>query len=144
MYDGVPEVTARSNGVYHHEPLWYRNFLYDEEAARGLDATEDLAAPGRYEFDLTTRDAVLILSTGSLGLPLTPTPLSANAVAETFARSEIKRRSCLCDAAPARRRRLHRRARRGPDDHRRLPVVRRLGPRHLHLHARPLPRHQAA
>ena len=93
MYDGVPEVTARSNGTYYHEPLWYRNFLYDEEAARGLDATEDLAAPGRYEFDLTTRDAVLILSTGSLGLPLTPTPLSANAVAETFARSEIKRRS---------------------------------------------------
>ena len=38
FYDGVPEVTARSNGAYHHEPCWYRNFLYDEELARGLDA----------------------------------------------------------------------------------------------------------
>jgi predicted glycogen debranching enzyme len=95
MYDGVPEVTARSNGTYHHEPLWYRNFLYDEEAARGLDATEDLASPGRYVLDLSANDAALILYTGSLGLPLTPTPLSANATAETLARSEIKRRSAF-------------------------------------------------
>jgi len=95
MYDGVPDVTARSNGVYHHEPLWYRNFLYDEEAARGLDATEDLAAPGRYEFDFAAGDAVLILSTGSLGLPLTPTPLNTVAAAETLARIELKRRSAF-------------------------------------------------
>ena len=98
MYDGVPDVTARSNGAYHHEPLWYRNFLYDEEAARGLDATEDLAAPGRYEFDLTAGPAVLILSAGSLGLPLSPAPLTAVALADTFARIELKRRSAFASS----------------------------------------------
>jgi predicted glycogen debranching enzyme len=93
FYDGVPEVTARSNGSYHHEPLWYRDFLYDQEAARGLEATEDLAAPGRYEFDLGAGPAVLIFSTGSLGLPLTPAPLPAVKVAETLASLEQKRRA---------------------------------------------------
>ena len=44
LYQGVPAVTARSNGTYHHEPCWYRNFLYEEELARGLDAT---GGPGR-------------------------------------------------------------------------------------------------
>jgi len=63
FYDGVPEVIASGNGIYHHEPCWYRNFLYDEESARGLDAEEDLASPGRYEFDLGDHHAVLIFST---------------------------------------------------------------------------------
>ena len=70
LYDGVPDVTARSNGVYHHEPCWYGNFLYEEELARGLDALEDLAAPGQYEFDLTAGPAVLIFSAANLGSPL--------------------------------------------------------------------------
>jgi predicted glycogen debranching enzyme len=93
FYDGVPPVHARSNGIYHHEPGWYRNFLYDEEAARGLDPIEDLAAPGRYEFDLSAGPAVLIFSTGNLALPLTPSPSNADEVAETLARLELKRRS---------------------------------------------------
>ena len=62
FYDGVPAVTARTNGTYRHEPVWYRQFLYDEEAARGLDALEDLAAPGRFEFDLASGPATLIFS----------------------------------------------------------------------------------
>jgi predicted glycogen debranching enzyme len=93
FYPGVPPVHARSNGSYHHEPCWYRNFLYDEEAARGLDATEDLAAPGRYEFDLAAGPAVLIFHTGSLGLPLTPTSPTAASIAETEARLETVRRA---------------------------------------------------
>ena len=93
FYPGVPEVMARSNGVYHHEPAWYRHFLYDEEAARGLDAVEDLAAPGCYEFDLAAGPAVLIFSTGSLGLPLSPSPPSAADLAGQFARIEQKRRA---------------------------------------------------
>jgi predicted glycogen debranching enzyme len=62
LYDGVPAVTARGNGSYHHEPAWYRNFLYTEELARGLDATEDLASPGFFQFSLSHRPAVLLLS----------------------------------------------------------------------------------
>jgi predicted glycogen debranching enzyme len=45
-YDGVPAVTLRHDGDYEHRPEWYRRFLYTEEAARGLDCSEDLAAPG--------------------------------------------------------------------------------------------------
>jgi predicted glycogen debranching enzyme len=61
-YDGVPVVIAHSNGSYAHEPTWYRNFLYTEELARGLDATEDLASPGVFEFSLSQKPAVLVLA----------------------------------------------------------------------------------
>jgi glycogen debranching enzyme len=56
-YDGVPAVVASSNGSYTHEPKWYRNFLYTEELARGLDAVEDLASPGVFEFSLSGKPA---------------------------------------------------------------------------------------
>ena len=91
LYDGIPEVTARSNGIYHHEPCWYRSFQYDEELARGLDAVEDLAAPGRYEFDLSAGQAVLIFSAEGLGLPL-PAFSSPVELAEKLARDESTRR----------------------------------------------------
>src|SRR4029453_2635194 len=61
-YDGVPAVIAYSNGHYAHEPTWYRNFLYLEEQARGLDAVEDLASPGIFEFSLSQKPAVLLLA----------------------------------------------------------------------------------
>ena len=61
-YDGLPAVVTFSNGTYEHEPTWYRNFLYSEEQARGLDAIEDCAAPGIFEFDLTHKPAVLMLA----------------------------------------------------------------------------------
>jgi predicted glycogen debranching enzyme len=61
-YDGVPAVMTHSNGRYAHEPSWYRNFLYSEEQARGLDAAEDLASPGVFEFSLSHKPAVLMLA----------------------------------------------------------------------------------
>jgi predicted glycogen debranching enzyme len=61
-YEGVPAVVAYSNGRYSAEPNWYRNFLYREEQARGLDASEDLAAPGIFEFSLSHKPAVLMLA----------------------------------------------------------------------------------
>src|ERR1044071_6421913 len=60
-YTGVPAVAALSNGGNSHEPLWYYNFLYEEERARGLDYLEDLAAPGAFSWDLSKQQAVLIL-----------------------------------------------------------------------------------
>jgi predicted glycogen debranching enzyme len=67
-YDGVPAVRALSSGVFDAEPLWYRGFLYSEERARGLDDTEDLAAPGVFRWDLAEADAVLLLGAdGALG-----------------------------------------------------------------------------
>jgi len=61
-YDGVPAVVACSNGRYTHEPTWYRNFFYSEEQARGLDAVEDLASPGIFEFSLSQKPAVLMIA----------------------------------------------------------------------------------
>ncbi len=61
-YDSVPPVVAYSNGGYAHNPTWYRNFLYSEEQARGLDAAEDLASPGVFEFSLSRKLAVLMLA----------------------------------------------------------------------------------
>src|SRR6184192_689550 len=61
-YDGVPAVVAFSNGEYTHDPTWYRNFLYAEEQARGLDAVEDLASPGVLTFSISKNPAVLMLA----------------------------------------------------------------------------------
>ena len=61
-YEGVPAVTALSNGRYGADPQWYRRFVYSEERARGLDDQEDLAAPGVFRWDLARGDAVLLLA----------------------------------------------------------------------------------
>ena len=62
-YPTVPAVVALSNGRYQHDPHWYQNFRYAEETARGLDDTEDLAAPGIFSFDLAAGEAVLMFTT---------------------------------------------------------------------------------
>jgi predicted glycogen debranching enzyme len=90
FYDGVPAVTARGNGDYHHEPCWYRDFLYSEELARGLDAVEDLAAPGFFYFDLSA-PAVLIFSADGLCAPF-PDASSNGELVEKLARTELERR----------------------------------------------------
>ena len=86
-YASAPATTMLSTGTYSHAPDWYRNFLYMEEAARGLDCIEDLAAPGIFSFDIAQRDAAVVLRTGR--------DIEGDArslAAETFAR-ERKRRS---------------------------------------------------
>jgi predicted glycogen debranching enzyme len=62
-YEGVPAVNVVTNGSYSHQPDWYRNFLYSQEQARGLDFTEDLASPGVFRFDFSKSEAVILLST---------------------------------------------------------------------------------
>jgi hypothetical protein len=51
-----------TNATYTHQPDWYRNFQYDQERARGLDFAEDLAAPGVFQWDLSSGEAVCILA----------------------------------------------------------------------------------
>jgi predicted glycogen debranching enzyme len=65
-YTSLPRISAASNGDYHTEPDWYRNFLYTAERDRGLDCIEDLASPGRFVFDLDQKCAVLILGSRDL------------------------------------------------------------------------------
>jgi predicted glycogen debranching enzyme len=60
-YSDLPVVAALTNGAYTHAPDWYRNFCYRHERERGLEFSEDLATPGLFSFDLTQRQAVMIL-----------------------------------------------------------------------------------
>jgi predicted glycogen debranching enzyme len=61
-YPDVPRVFTIFNGGYKHSPTWFRNFLYQEERARGLDGGEDLASPGELHWDLSKGEAVWMLS----------------------------------------------------------------------------------
>jgi predicted glycogen debranching enzyme len=85
-YDGVPEINVATNGIYCHEPDWYRNFFYSEEKSRGLDWTEDLASPGYFRFDLSKGEAVILLSTDA------PTGADDAALRARRLRTEEKRR----------------------------------------------------
>jgi predicted glycogen debranching enzyme len=61
-YPGMPSVAMRTNGTYAAAPDWYRNFLYVEERSRGLDFSEDLAAPGTLRFELSRGEAVWMMA----------------------------------------------------------------------------------
>lgn len=74
-YPDVPATIAQYDGQYKHDPVWYRGFQYDQERDRGFDFVEDLASPGIFEFDLSMKEASLILSAD---LP-TDQPASASA-----------------------------------------------------------------
>src|SRR5262249_29443777 len=87
-YPGVPAVVALSNGHYQHEPHWYRNFRYAEETARGLDDTEDLAAPGVFTFDLASSDATLMFTTPASPALSSKRDLSAAKFAEAVRANE--------------------------------------------------------
>ncbi|MBI4624821.1 MAG: glycogen debranching enzyme N-terminal domain-containing protein [Verrucomicrobia bacterium] len=66
-YPSVPSVAVKANGAYTHAPEWYRQFLYEAERARGLDDTEDLAAPGCFTWNFKHGPAVFILASPTPG-----------------------------------------------------------------------------
>jgi predicted glycogen debranching enzyme len=61
-YQALPRILSASNGTYAHDPVWYRNFQYDEERARGLDFLEDLASPGLLRWNLARGEALWIVA----------------------------------------------------------------------------------
>lgn len=98
-YPGVPSIVALSNGEYQHAPDWYRSFFYDAEADRGLDATEDLASPGVFTFDLAQGPAVLAFSANGAGLETGDARALARGVAEAESGRRALRPSLLHRAA---------------------------------------------
>jgi predicted glycogen debranching enzyme len=70
-YAGVPAIVCRSRANYHHDPEWYRNFLYTQERERGLDFLEDLAAPGElvWQLDSEKREALLTIQAAGFAEP---------------------------------------------------------------------------
>ena len=95
-YPGVPAVDMLSNGSYLHEPEWYRNFRYREEAERGLDCDEDLAAPGLLRFDLAAGPAIWISNAATPGEGL-PEGVSAEVFYASAREREQARRSTFAD-----------------------------------------------
>jgi predicted glycogen debranching enzyme len=91
-YPGVPPVCAISNGVYAHDPRWYRNFFYELENERGLDAIEDLGSPGEFTWNLGAGTATLIFN--AEGVPGRPLPDSSSPLAmlASLRKSELARR----------------------------------------------------
>jgi predicted glycogen debranching enzyme len=94
-YRGVQRILATANGRYTSRPDWYRNFEYAEERARGLDAVEDLACPGLFEWDLAAGDAILILAADDVGTRALLADGSCEAVADRLAAAERARRSAF-------------------------------------------------
>jgi len=91
-YPDLPGIVVLSNGEYAHQPDWYRNFLYEEERARGLDFTEDLASPGIFHCDLAAGEAVLILATEGQESATLPQGASAEACVKSLRDAERQRR----------------------------------------------------
>ncbi|MFT3785498.1 MAG: amylo-alpha-1,6-glucosidase [Tepidisphaeraceae bacterium] len=91
-YEGVPHISVKSNGRLFTQPIWYRQFFYEEEEARGFDAVEDCASPGVYRFDLAQREAVLILTTDAAGSTATLPGGSAEESIEMLRDVERRRR----------------------------------------------------
>lgn len=73
-YPDVPAVLVHSNGLFAPSPEWYRNFVYAEEKARGLDFSEDLASPGTFRFDLSGEAVWLAAAQGHERAILTSGP----------------------------------------------------------------------
>lgn len=94
-YDGVPPIHVRSNGTYEHQPEWYRNFRYEQESARGLDATEDLASPGLFSWNLQDGQAVLIVGTSHEGSPVFDSATTPLVHASELRAREAARRSAF-------------------------------------------------
>jgi len=91
-YRGVPGTRIVSNGRYLHRPDWYRHFIYEQERARGLDFTEDLAAPGIIEWDLAREPATCVLAAEGFENGLLPKTAPAMRLAEKLRRRELRRR----------------------------------------------------
>ncbi len=94
-YAGVPATLARHNGNYRFQPYWYRRFEYAEEQARGLDSVEDLASPGVFDWDVSTRDAVLVFAAETEGISRVFSRGSPEALANQLAQAERQRRKAF-------------------------------------------------
>ncbi len=91
-YASLPRIISLANGTYAHEPDWFRNFRYEEESARGLDCTEDLASPGILRWDLTRGDAVWIVAAEGHAPPAAAPGATAEAVFQSLRAAEQARR----------------------------------------------------
>jgi len=98
-YPGAPAVQSLSNANWETSPDWYRSFFYAEEAARGLDAVEDLASPGVLSLQLEygQRELWWLLQSevsGALAVPID----GAATFVQLLRRGELERRQAQPNA----------------------------------------------
>ena len=94
---GFLEVLALASGPYRSEPYWCRDFLYEEDRARGYDHVEDLWSPGYFELELGRSDAGLVFAADVVGTSPVRLPADrpvARTVIELRA-PELERRAAL-------------------------------------------------
>jgi predicted glycogen debranching enzyme len=94
-YPDIPKIIALHNGAYRHQPEWYRNFVYEQERERGLDFTEDLAAPGSFQFELAAGQAVLVFAAESFTGDALSQASSADKLFGKLRGRELKRRTAF-------------------------------------------------
>lgn len=87
----TPGVAIQASGEYTHDPVWYRDFHYAEDAARGQGSAEDLASPGIYRFDLSAGPASMVLEAIDNNLPQ-PSCVNAGSTVDAWRISELRRR----------------------------------------------------
>ena len=68
--EGVPYRLFVNRGAFQAGPEVYWNFRHREEAARGLDATEDLYTPGLFSADLAPGSPVFLVASAETSPPL--------------------------------------------------------------------------
>ena len=67
---GVPYRLFVNRGAFHVQPQVYWNVRHREEAARGLDAAEDLYVPGVFSADLSPGSPLTLVATAESSAPL--------------------------------------------------------------------------
>lgn len=97
-YEGVPEVRCLTTGTFHPDPVWFRQFLYTEERARGLDDVEDLASPGVIHATLADGPAVCVFETGEVEAARPDDVAAVRRVVRAWVTEEGRRRRLLGDA----------------------------------------------
>lgn len=98
LHDDAPEVVCLSNGAWQGEATWYRQFLYEAERTRGLDAVEDLVSLGSIAFDLSEQPAVV-----AVGSPAATRELAAEVLAAVTAAADHERARRLALGGPLER-----------------------------------------
>lgn len=92
-YPDLPRILSLANARFVEQPDWYRNFLYEAERARGLDALEDLATPGVLRFDLSDPCAEWILASDTPEARRLLTERSPREVTRQIIATESRRRA---------------------------------------------------
>ena len=92
-YEGLPALHFAHEGAeVEAAGYWYRNFVYAEEQARGLDYREDLFSPFAFKFDLSTRDEVSVIAS---------TERHDASRADELIHTEVERRVRVLKSAPS-------------------------------------------